>query len=423
MPKEMQATFLGNLSNKEKERLWYKWEFWAREKQLPPDDDWRTWLILAGRGFGKTRTGAETVRGWVESKRCTRLALVARTAADVRDVVVEGPSGILACSPPWYRPVWNASKRRLTWPDGQVATVYTADEPDLLRGPEHDGAWTDELASWRYREAWDNLMFGLRRGKDPRVVVTTTPRPTPLIRELVQRKTTRLTRGTTYENKTNLAPAFLDEIVTRYEGTRLGRQELNAEILDDNPNALWKRAMLDDKRVSKRPEHLRRVVVAVDPPVAEVDLTAEDDKRAECGIVVASVGLDGHGYVLDDCSMHGSPAEWGKKAVWAYKHYEADRLVAEINQGGAMVQHVIRTVDSRVSYKGVHASRGKLTRAEPVAALYEQGRVHHLGCLALLEDQMCTWMPGDKSPDRMDALVWAITDLMLTGRDRRARAW
>ncbi len=383
----------------------YRWTLRARANQLPPAGDWRTWLILAGRGFGKTRAGAEWVRAQIESGRCRRMILAARTTDDARDVMVEGESGILAICPPWNRPVWRPSTRMLKWPNGAIAMVYSADKPDLFRGKQCDGAWADELAAWRYPEAWDQLLLGLRLGADPRVVVTTTPRPTPVIKELMAHPTTVVTRGSTYDNRANLAPAFFEGIISRYEGTRLGRQELYAEILDDNPNALWQRAQIDKLRVKEAPQELQRVVVAIDPSV-----TTTGD---EAGIIVAGLGPDGHGYVLEDATIRGSPHTWGSRAVQAYHRHQADRIVAEVNNGGERVELTLRTVDDKVAYKAVHASRGKRTRAEPIAALYEQGRVHHVGTFAELEDEMCDWEPEMPSPNRMDALVWALTELML----------
>lgn len=405
-PERIQA--LAELTEQEAEALLYDWPFWARPNQLPPPGDWRAWLVLAGRGFGKTRTGGEWIRDQVENRGRGRLALVAPTAADARDVMVEGESGILAISPPWFRPVYEPSKRRLSWPNGAIATTYSADEPDRLRGPQHDGAWADELAAWKYPEAWDMLMFGLRLGTDPRVVVTTTPKPVRLIRELLAEATTVITRGSTYENAANLAPAFLEQIVTKYKGTRLGRQELDGEVLDDVPGALWTRKVLDDLRRPAAPE-LVRVVVAIDPAV-----TSGEDSD-ETGIVVAGRGADGHGYVLADLSCRMSPDGWARRAVNAFQDHKADRIVAEVNNGGDLVEQVVRTVDRSVPYKAVHASRGKRVRAEPIAALYEQGRVHHVGGLPDLEDQMCAFLPegSDQSPDRVDALVWALTELLL----------
>lgn len=337
------------------------------------------------------------------------MALVGPTAADARDVMIEGESGLLAISPPWFRPLYEPSKRRLTWPNGAIATAYSADEPNRLRGPQHDLAWADELAAWRYLvEAWDMLQFGLRLGMNPRLVVTTTPRPLQLIRDLIADATTVVTRGSTYDNAGNLAPKFLRKIQQRYEGTRLGRQEIGAEILDDTPGALWTLKAIDDLRVKRSAvPTLVRVVVGIDP-----NATSGDDSN-EAGIVAAGLGTDGHGYVLDDVSLHGSPSTWAEAAVKLFRETNADRIVAETNNGGEMVELVIRTVDPSVPYRGVWASRGKQTRAEPISALYEQGKVHHVGVFAKLEDQMTTWVPGQTSPDRMDALVWTLSDLML----------
>ncbi len=399
---------LATLSQAEAQAVPYAWQVWGREKQFAPAGDWRTWLILAGRGFGKTRCGAEWVRQEIESGRRGRLALVARTAGDVRDVIVEGESGIMAISPPWFRPHYEPSKRRLTWPNGAIATTYSADEPDSLRGPQHDGAWGDEIAAWADPDAWDQLMLGLRLGNDPKCVATTTPRAIPLIRKLIADPSTVTVRGSTFENAANLAPVFLDEMLRKYKGTRLGRQELYAELLEDVPGALWQREKLDQLRVQALPS-MCRVVVAIDPAVTH----GEDSD--ETGIVVAGLGEDGHAYVLSDLTCKASPDAWARRAVKAYHDHEADRIVAERNQGGDMVEHTIRTVDPRVSYKSVVAKRGKYVRAEPVAALYEQGKVHHVGGLPELEDQMCRYVPEafDGSPDRVDALVWALTDLML----------
>jgi phage terminase large subunit-like protein len=401
-----QDEWLSTLTDEQAAYLLYDWLFWAREKQTPPPGDWLTWLILAGRGFGKTRTGAEFVRLMVDNGLASRIALVGRTAADVRDVMVEGESGLLSVYPAWMRPKYEPSKRRITFHNGAVATTYSGDKPDQLRGPQHDLAWCDEMAAWRYPEAWDQLQFGLRLGEHPRTVVTTTPRPTKLIRELVKDDTVYVTTGSTYENAANLAAPALAQLQARYEGSRLGRQELNAEILDDVPGALWTRDLIDSRRRRESPE-LVRVVVAIDPAVTSTD------ESNETGIVVCGVDAGGNGFVIEDASVRGTPTEWARRALWAYYEHQADRLVVEVNQGGDMVETVIRALDNSVSVRSVRASRGKYTRAEPVSALYEQGQIFHVGIFAELEDQMCTWVPGEDSPDRLDALVWGFTDLMV----------
>jgi phage terminase large subunit-like protein len=397
--------------------LRYKWRGWrARPNQLAPEGNWRVWLILAGRGFGKTRSGAEWVREQVERQRCGRIALVAETAADARNVMVEGESGILAISRPDCRPVYEPSKRRLQWPNGAVATTYAGDEPDQLRGPQHDAAWADEPAKWKYPTlAWDNMELGLRLGPDPRIVATTTPRPIPLLRELIRDPMTVVTRGSTYDNLPNLAPGFIDRVLKKYEGTRLGRQELHAELLEDVPGALWTRKLIEASRVPVFPSELRRVVVAVDPAVSS------GEESNETGIIVAGVAANGHGYVLEDLSGRLSPDGWARQAVRAYHYYRADRIVGEVNNGGDLIENVLRTVDPQVSYRSVHASRGKYLRAEPIAALYEQGRIHHVGMFAELEDQLCSFVPNEfnGSPDRLDAAVWALTDLFLEPEEIR----
>jgi phage terminase large subunit-like protein len=400
--------------------IYYVWSEWARPSQLPPPGDWRVWLLLAGRGFGKTRAGAEYVRARVK-EGARRIALVGPTAEDTRDVMVEGDSGILAVSPPAEGPRYVPSKRRVVWPNGAVAALYSADEPRRLRGPQHDTAWCDELAAWRYPETWDMLMFGLRAGTDPRAVVTTTPRPIRLLRELLADPKVAVTRGTTYDNRKYLAPAFFGQIVRKYEGTRLGRQELEAEILEDLPGALWSRAVIEACRSSLAPADLVRVVVAIDP-AASAGETAN-----ETGIIVAGKDASGRGWVLADLSGRYQPADWARAAVAAYRAHRADRIVAEVNNGGDMVEATLRMVDPNVPFGAVHAARGKVARAEPVAALYEQGKVHHLGAFPLLEDQMCgftrdfgSWSgtgfdraAAGSSPDRVDALVWALSDLLV----------
>jgi len=415
LPLQQQLEVLSRLSPEETRNFQWDWRgWWARPNQLAPLGDWSVWLILAGRGFGKTMTISEWVRGQVEAGDAGRIALVAPTAADAREVLVEGPAGILAVSPSWNRPVYEASKRRLTWPNGAIATTYSADEPERLRGPQHDAAVCDELAAWRYPEAWDMLQFGLRQGRHPQCVVATTPKPVKLLKDLLARegKDVVVTRGSTYENRANLAPSFLSTIVRKYEGTRLGRQELLAELLTDVPNALWQRSKIDELRVLNAPA-LTRIVVAIDPAAKS------EEGSDETGIIVAGIGADGHGYVLDDMSGQYQPLTWARKAINAYKGHKADRIIAEINNGGEMVEATLRSVDASVSYRAVHATRGKVIRAEPIAALYEQGKVHHVGNFAKLEDQLCEMtLDFDRaaagySPDRLDAAVWALSDLML----------
>ncbi len=388
---------------------WFRYH--AREEQRPPtDDDWLVWLLLAGRGFGKTRTGAETVRAGIESGNVKRVALVAPTAADVRDVMVEGESGILAVSHP-EKPIYESSKRRLTWSNGGIAMCYSADEPERLRGPQHDFAWCDELGAWRYgQEAWDMLMLGMRLGDRPRVIVTTTPKPLRLIRDLAAAPTTRVTRGSTFANKDNLAPGFVSAIVRKYQGTRLGRQEIYAELLEQADGALWTRAQLEAARIAPaaRPA-MKRVVVAIDPAVTA------GDHSDETGIVVAGIGTDDLVYILGDASGRFTADEWARRAVRLYREHEADRVIGEVNNGGDLVGLTLRTVDDSIPFKAVTATKGKRIRAEPVSALYEQNRVRHAGGFPELEDQMCNWVPGagQNSPDRVDALVWAVTELKL----------
>jgi phage terminase large subunit-like protein len=418
LPPEVRAKALAELTEAEAEELLHDWRFTARPEQTAPDGDWQVWAYVAGRGAGKTRAGAEWVREQVKAGR-RRIALIAPTAADARDVMVEGDSGLLSVC--WEkdhdvkgkligRPVYEPSKRRVTWANGAIATTYSADEPDRLRGPQHDAGWCDEVAAWTYaQEAWDMFMFGLRLGDNPRAMVTTTPRPIPLVRQIVNAETTVVTRGSTYSNRANLAATFLDKIVKRFEGTRLGRQELNGEILDDVPGALWTRALVDSAHWQGELPDMARIIVAVDPSGS----AGENDDGDSQGIVVVGKGVDGLAYVLADRTCKLSPDGWGRRTVAAYREFEADRIVAERNYGGAMVEHVIRTIDKAVSYEEVTATRGKVVRAEPIAALYEQGRVRHVGDLSALEDEMCAMTSdgflGEGSPNRVDALVWAMT--------------
>jgi len=407
---ESRARILKELTANEAAEILEDWRFWARPDQIAPEGNWRVWLIMAGRGFGKTRCGAEWVHEQIRQGR-ERIALVGETKADVRDVMVEGESGILATAGR-NRPLYEPSKRRLTWPNGAIGVCYSGDEPDQLRGPQHDAAWLDELAKYRYaEETWSNLDLGLRLGESPQAVITTTPRPVQIMRELVADELVTVTRGSTYDNLQNLAESFAKRIVERYEGTRLGRQELHAEILDDVVGALWSREMIDAHRLRETPPHFERIVVGVDPAV-----TSGEDAD-ETGILVAGM-IGNRGYVVEDFSGQYTPQEWAIQAIKAYYKYNADRIVAEVNQGGDMVEHTIRTVDRNVSYKAVRAARGKILRAEPIAALYEQGRIHHCGTFASLEDQLCMYTHDSReSPDRLDALVWALTDLMIGKND------
>ena len=418
LPADQVAEALASLSDGEAEQLLHDWEFLARADQLPPPGDWRTWLFLAGRGAGKTRAGGEWIRSKVKAGY-QRLALIAPTSADARDVMVEGTSGILSVS--WQHdkdrsgklmglPSYEPSKRRLTWGNGAMATLFSAEEPERLRGPQHDAIWADELAAWKNaQDTWDMAMFGLRLGTNPQVMVSTTPKPIPLLRALLRDPTTEVTRATTHSNKANLADAFLAQIIKKYEGTRLGRQELAGELLEEAEGALWNREMIEAARLKGPLPAFKRVVVAVDPAVtakAESNLT---------GIVAAALGVDGRGYVLADSSGRYSPDQWARKAIEQFDSLKADRIVAEGNQGGDLVRHTLHSVNPIVPVTIVHATRGKNARAEPIAALYEQNRVSHAGTFAELEDQMATWEPlGDMpSPDRIDALVWALTSLML----------
>lgn len=406
--------FEESLSPKAKALLKFCWEFWARPAQLPPEISWTIWLILAGRGFGKSRTGAETVRMWAE-RGGERIALLGATFADCRDVMIEGPSGVLAVSPPWNRPKWEVSKHKLTWPNGTVAMVYSADEPDRLRGPQHTKAWVDEICAFRFMDAWDQLQFGMRLpGTTPQTVVTTTPRPIPILKRIMKRRGTTVTRGSTYDNRENLHPEFFAEILSQFEGSRLGAQELNAEILDDVEGALWSRGLIERTRVLNRQmcPKLERIVVGVDPA------TTEGADRDETGIVVVGRGSDGHGYVLGDYSLAGSPSQWAEAVLLAHDQSGATCLVVEVNKGGALVTANIRNYCNAVGrecprIKTVNAGAGKETRAEPFVTLYETSRIHHVGYHGRLEDQLCSWVPGEtrKSPDRMDGMIWALVEL------------
>lgn len=434
---------LAKLTPSQRTALLYDWTgWWARPNQLAPTDtaegaywrfespdptpehpapkprwlpavprsDWTYWLVCAGRGFGKTRTGAEWVRRKIRTTDYVNL--IAPTSADLRRVMIEGPSGILAVCPDGERPLYKpgvGGSGELHWPNGAKSLLFSADEPDRLRGPAHGALWADELASWRYADAWDQAQFGLRLGDWPQACITTTPKVVPVFKAVLSDPGAIVSRGTTRENAINLARPFLSHVVGKYAGTRLGRQELDADLLEDNAGALWRRSVLDSSRVAICPP-LQQVVVGVDP------MGSVANPNAECGIVVAGVGDDGDGYVIADSSIHGKPNEWGLAAAAGYSLHQADWIVAETNFGGDMVEGVLTGIAPGAAFKAVTASRGKRVRAEPVAALYEQGRIHHVGFFPQLEDELCDWDPTDSkapSPNRLDALVWAFTKLML----------
>ncbi len=408
---------LNSLTIEEATFLLYDWQSWARPDQLAPEGDWFTWLLRSGRGAGKTRTGAEWIISKAKDDNCPPIALLGETTADVRDTMIElGESSIKKISPPWFMPKYEPSKRRLTWPNGVTATTFSGyglDEADLLRGPQHGFAWIDELAKFRYPgEVWDNMELGLRLGEKPQVVVTTTPRPIPIIKTLQADPTCVQTVVSTYANFSNLSEQFIKRIKLKYEGTPLAKQEIHGQIMDDDPNALWSRDLLESTRITKPPT-LYRIVVAIDPHVT----------TGQTGIVVAGIAKDGggniHGYTLEDCTPPEGvkPNVWGLAAVAAYHKWKADLIVGEINNGGDMIENVIRNVPNgrNVAYKAIRATRGKHTRAEPVSNLYHQNRAHQVGYFADCEDELCTWVPGNDSPNRLDALVWAYTELMLDG--------
>ncbi len=426
---DVQKRFLDELNEGELRALPFLFEFWAMDHQLPPVGAWKTWVILGGRGAGKSRAGSEWVRSQVEGPRalapgrCRRLALIGETFDQVRDVMIFGESGIMACSPPDRRPEWQASRRRLVWPNGAEAQAFSASEPEALRGPQFDGAWLDEMAKWKKAEAtWDMLQFALRLGEDPRVCVTTTPRNVGVLKRLLEAPSTVTTHAPTEANRANLSESFLEEVRARYAGTRLGRQELDGILMGETEGALWTSEMLHAAQVEEIPE-LSRIVVAVDPPVTGHE--GSDD----CGIVVAGVVAKGppqhwRAYVLEDASVSAArPQQWAEAAVAALERHGADRIVAEVNQGGDLVEAVLRQVDPMIPLKKVRASRGKAARAEPVAAPYEQGRVRHVKGLGDLEDQLAQMTQqgweGTGSPDRLDALVWALHDLMLSAQPQK----
>jgi phage terminase large subunit-like protein len=406
------------LTDAEARIMRWDWATWARPQQMPPaGDDWRTWLLLGGRGSGKTRPCAEAVRDWARDPNAV-IALIGPTSADVRQVMIEGESGILNVCPPDERPRWQPSVRRLSFPSGAVAFTYSAEEPERLRGPQHQFCWADEIAAYPDPKAvWDLLLPGLRLGRNPRRIVSTTPKPLKFLHDLIADPGTRVSRQRTWDNRANLPDAYIAELQRIYGGTRIGRQELEGELLDEAEGALWHRRQIDELRVREHPE-LRRIVVAIDPSSGKAD-------SDEIGIVAAGLGIDGEGYVLRDASCRVPPSEWAHRAISVFDSLEADKIIAEINFGGTLVEEVLRTVRRNIPYETITASRGKTARAEPVAALYEQRRVHHCGSFPALEDQMVNWVPGQltKSPDRADALVWALTWLLLKPRSQGRALW
>jgi phage terminase large subunit-like protein len=409
------------LDETERNSFEYLWDYNARKEQLPPPGNWRIWMIMAGRGFGKTRSGAEWVRMIADSDPDARIALVSSSLAEARAVMVEGESGLLAICRPGHKPLYEPSLHRIRFRSGAQAQLFSAAEPETLRGPQHSHAWCDEIGKWplaheRATRCWDNLLLGLRLGHDPRIAVTTTPRAVPLVQRLVKQAERAgevvITHGSTLDNTEHLAERFMEAIASEFGGTQLARQEIGGELLEDIEGALWTRALLEHAREHGDVPEQARVVVAVDPPAG-----TEGD---ECGIIVVALGLDGIARVLADCSATGAgPAEWAGKVADAAREWDADRVVAEANQGGAMVESVLRAADRALPIKLVHASRGKVARAEPVAALYAAGKVRHAGLFARLEDQLCGLLVGGsyagpgRSPDRADALVWGLTELML----------
>ncbi len=388
------------------------WRFVGNDAQQPPPGDWRNWLLIGGRGSGKTRAGAEWVHRIASAgdRSDLRIALVAETLGDAREVMIDGISGICRIARR-KRPDFEATRRRLVWSNGAMAQIFSSEDPESLRGPQFHFAWADELAKWRYaQETWDMLQFGLRLGEYPQQLITTTPRPIPLLKTLMADPASRIVRMRTHDNADNLSPGFIEAMVKRYGGTRLGRQELDGELIAQRDDALWKRADIE-AIFDEKPDALMRIVVAVDPP-------AGSGEGSCCGIVVAGMGIDGRLWVLADCSVEGAtPAGWAKAVVAAHHRHEADRVVAEVNQGGEMVSAMLKSIDTTLPVTMVRASRGKFTRAEPIAALYEQGRVRHAGRFEKLEDQMTDFGPGGlssgRSPDRLDALVWALTALAM----------
>lgn len=418
--RQIDPDLLRNVNNIEAMNLLYDWSLWARPEQLQPVELGKNgkfiWFIKAGRGTGKTRTGAQWVINKIKNEGYRHIALAGATAPEVRTIAIEGESGLLACSPPWFYPDYQPSKKQIVWPNGAKAQIFYGTEPEQARGAQHDLLWADEVAKWKYpQETFDNLLLGLRLGSNPLCLVSSTPKPTKFIKELAARKDTITTHGNTFENLDNLAKPFIETIIAKYKGTRLERQEIFAQILDDNPNALWHRDWIDFNRVVYIPDNLSRIMVAIDPAASHDSETSD-----ETGIIVVAEGraLYGmsfpelpHYYVIEDLSLVATPEKWARQAIAAYHRHKANKIIAERNQGGDMVMSTLKNIDKNVPVELVWASRGKATRAEPISALYEQNRVHHIGTFDLLEDEMCEWCAGMDSPSRMDALVWGLTSL------------
>lgn len=428
LPTKERAQVLEGLTDEDASALAWDWGFWGRPDQHPPQGEWNIWGLIAGRGVGKTRTGSEWVRSKGREPAGTHEGvglLIGADAADVRDLMVEGPSGILACSPQGERPKYEPSKRLLAWPNGMRVHCRSGEDPEAIRGVNAGWCWADEMAKWRYcKEAWDQLRFALREGRHPQTCITTTPKPVVTLREIIKGRypgTVLAPRMSTYRNRANLAATFLEEMDILYAGTRLGRQELYAELLEDVEGALWTLMMIEAHRKSAPPANTTRRAVAVDPSGTR--------RGAECGIMVCAADAEKHGWVLADRSRRASPGEWAEAALVAYQEFGCDLIVAEKNFGGEMVEHTLRTVPATAAHPGGHevriklisASVSKTARAEPVVGLYEQGRIHHVGNFPDLESQMTTWVPGDvpapPSPDRLDAMVWGLTELLITGKD------
>lgn len=419
-PKAVQA-FIETLTPVEALVFDYNWAYKRRASQTPPPEfengEKDTWVICGGRGMGKTRPGAEQVIEWAKELDAGHIALIGKDPYDIRTVMIEGESGILNCSPPWFRPIWEPTKRQLTWPNGTVAHTYSSEVPDDLRGPQFHKGWCDELPKWRYpNEVWDMYQFALRLGEKPQTILTTTPRPIKIFIDILNDPGTVVTKGTTDDNAPNLSPKFIKQIYRKYKGTRLGRQELDAELLSDTPGALWTMDMIEECRVREVPCPLVKIAIGIDPGVTDPKEDARNEEtegHAETGISVVGVGEDSHTYVLHDLSGHFSASTWGERAVAHAHALSAETIVGEANNGGDLVEFVVRTAAEKLGlpapYRKVWASRGKRTRAEPISARYEQRRQHHVGIFPELEDQMTTWVPGLKSPDRMDAMVWAST--------------